>query len=79
MDRLVIDEIGYIEEIRQRMGLDENDTSADEEIEYMEPMERVRLLAGFYHGNDDWADTWKEYFESQGIYLTTNSDVDGII
>ena len=71
--------MAYVEAMRQRLGLKKDDTSKDKSIEEMEPMERVRLIVGWYHGNRLWADTYKEYFESQGIYLTTNPDADGII
>lgn len=77
--KLTIEELGYVEEMRQRLGLDENDTSADVRLEKMHPMRRVRLLAGWYLGDPYWADTFKGYFESQGIYLTTNPDSDGVI
>jgi len=68
--KLTIDEIGYLEEIRQRLGLEENDNSRDESIEQMEPIERVRLLAGWFLGDGNWADTFVEWLESQGLYLT---------
>jgi hypothetical protein len=64
-----IEELGYVEEMRQRLGLEADDTSRDRQIEEMEPMERVRLLAGWTLGDPDWADTFKDFFESQGLYL----------
>lgn len=67
-----MEQIPYIEEMRQRLGLDENDTSKDVFIEEMDPLERVRLIAGWYLGDGSWADTFMEYFQSQGIYLTTD-------
>ena len=74
-----LDDIGYIEDIRQRMGLEEDDKSRDVEILAMTPMERVRLIVGWNHGDGSWADTYKEYFESQGLYFTTNPEADGVI
>ena len=72
-------EIGYLEEMRQRLGLDENDTAKDEAIADMTPMQRVQLIAGWLHGDNFWADTWQDYFKSQGLYLTTNPEADGVI
>ena len=79
MKKMAVEEMGYIDAMRQRLGLKQDDTSKDGDIEKMQPIERVRLIVGWYHGNGLWADTYKEYFESQGIYLTTNPDADGII
>lgn len=69
----------YIKEMRQRLGFDEDDTTPDSEIEKMSPMERVRLISGWFQGDGLWADTYKWYFESQGLYLTTNPKADGVI
>jgi hypothetical protein len=77
--KLTIEEIGYVEQIRARLGLGYDDVSLDEEIENMKPMERVRLLAGWVLGSESWADTFKGYFESQGLYLTTNPGADGVL
>ncbi len=44
-----IEEMGYVEAMRQRLGLEKDDTSCDAEIEQMDPMERVRLIVGWYH------------------------------
>lgn len=74
-----INDIWNVEAIRQRLGLDENDTSRDSYILEMSPMERVRLIVGWYHGSEYWADTYVGYFESQGIYLTTDPGANGII
>ena len=77
--RPTINELDYVEEMRQRLGLKPDDTSKDEEIEKLSPFQRVRLIAGWYLGHPDWADTFKEYCESQGIYLTTDPEANGII
>ena len=79
MEKLKIGELGYVEEMRQRLGLDKNDVSNDQKLENMEPMSRVWLIAGWFLGSGSWADTFKEYFESQGLFLTTNPDADGVI
>jgi len=61
------------------MGVTETDTRLDKKILVMSPLERVRLLAGWFLGDPAWADTFKEYFESQGLYLTTDEDDGHII
>lgn len=70
-----VEELGYVEEMRHRLGVASDDTTLDKKIEQMLPMDRVRLLAGWFLGDPRWADTFKDYFESQGLYLTTNPDV----
>ena len=79
MEKMTVEEMGYVDAMRQRLRLEKDDASKDKVIESMEPMERVRLISGWYHGSGIWADTYKKYFESQGIYLTTNPGADGII
>lgn len=74
-----IEDLGYVEEMRQRLGLEPNDFSRDGDILSMSPMRRVALIAGWYHGDEGWAEIWKNYFESQGIYLTTNPNTEGRI
>jgi hypothetical protein len=74
-----IEEMGYVKEMRQRLGLEPEDIELDGYIESLSPMERVRLIAGWYQGDEKWADAYKEYFESQGIYLTTDANATGII
>ena len=74
-----IKEIGYVREIRQRLGLKPNDTSSDNEIMVLSAMRRVGLIAGWNLGDDHWAQVFKGYFESQGLYLTTNPDADGVL
>lgn len=76
---MTVDELGYIEEIRQRLGLSKHDTSQDAVIENMKPWLRVRLIAGWYLGDEGWADTFRDYCQSQGLYLTTNADADGVL
>jgi hypothetical protein len=74
MENMTVAEMGYVEEIRQRLGLERDDTSRDGEIERMSPIQRAGLVVGWFHGSESWARQYKEYFESQGIYLTTNAD-----
>jgi hypothetical protein len=79
MESLTIDDLGFLKEMRKRLGIEQNDTSLDSEIMQMSPIDRVRLIAGWELGDPQWADTFKEYFESQGLYLTTNPEADGVI
>lgn len=77
--KLTIDEIGFLDEIKQRLEIELDDTSMDSEIENLSSLQRVRLIAGWELGDESWADTFKEYFESQCLWLTTNSDDPNII
>ena len=79
MKKLTIEELGYVKEMRQRLGLDPNNKSKDKFIESISPMRRVRLITGWYLGDGFWADSFKSYFWSQGLYLTTNPNADGVI
>jgi len=74
-----IEEMEFVEVMRQRLGLEPEDTELDYYIESLSPLERVRLIAGWYQGDEKWADIYKEYFESQGIYLTTDANANEII
>ena len=77
---LSLDEIGYLGDIRQRFGAkDENDTSYDAYILKLSAFERLRSLCGWHLGSENWADQFKEYCESQGIYLTVDENADGIL
>jgi len=78
-EKMKIDEMGYVEEMRQRLGLAPNDTSMDAKIEFMPPMQRVGLITGWEHGSESWAETYREYFESQGLYLTTDPNANGVL
>lgn len=76
--KLTIDEIGYLKEIRQRLGLNKDDASEDCGISDMDPFHRVAHICGWYLGDNNWASEFKNYCESQGVYLTTNPDADGV-
>jgi hypothetical protein len=77
--KLTIEDLGYVEEMRERLGLEPDDTSSDDEIVSMSPLKRVELLAGWHLGDPSWTETFKYWCESQGIYWTTNPDADGVI
>ena len=72
----IIAELPYIDSMRQRLGLKPNDSSKDAYIGSLSLFERVRLIAGWEHGDEGWPDTWRDYFESQGLYLTTDPEAE---
>lgn len=45
----------YIDDMRQRLGLEKGDTRHDGRIEKMTPLERFRLLCGWHFGDPAWA------------------------
>lgn len=74
-----IGELGYVPEMRQRLGLEGDDTSFDLEIDRRVPFDRLRLICGWYLGDNGWADTFKEWCASQGIWMTTDGEAPGIL
>lgn len=64
-----IEDIGYVDDIRQRMGLKVGDTSLDGQIINIDPFERVRMIAGWSLGSGSWADTFRSWCESQGLEI----------
>jgi len=55
MTKFIATECPCIGEMRERLGLKEDDTSRDKAIEAMEPESRLRLLAGWHLGDPSWA------------------------
>jgi hypothetical protein len=53
--------------IRQVLGLDETDTSRDEEIDRMEPRKALRLCCQWELGDPYWADTFEFWAKSCGL------------
>ena len=75
-----LDENRYLGEMRQRLGAeDENDTRFDGELLKLSPYNRVKLIVGWELGDANWTDTIKYWFESQGLYLTTDVNNKDII
>lgn len=68
-----------LKKMRQRLGLEENDTSRDEYLKGLPPFERVRIIAGWLLGDERWADNFFVWCNSQGLYLTTNPEADGVL
>lgn len=79
-DTMSIEEMGYVDCMRKRLGLEPHDTSKDDEIEAMTPRQRVGLICGWKHGDEGWAETYEDYYNSQGLYLAdiTQEEVNGL-
>ena len=75
-----ISEVGYVEEMLKRLG---ERSFTDQPLlgllEEMTPWERYRLLCGWFHGHESWATTHKEKMESQGLYITTDPNANGVL
>jgi hypothetical protein len=56
-----------INAIRQRKGLEEDDTSKDDEILLMTPMDRLRDVCGWYLGDSTWADAFVDWARDCGM------------
>lgn len=57
----------YIEDMRQRLGVEPNDTSQDVRIEAMTPFQRLKLLCGWYLGDPAWASHILEWAKDSGF------------
>jgi hypothetical protein len=68
-----------IKVLREYSELEEDDSSQDEMLLALPPMERMEMIAGWHLGDPSWANQFKQWFENQGLYLTTNKDADGVI
>ena len=55
--------------IRLRRGLDDNDTSQDKEIDALPPIEKMRALAGWELGDEEWADAFIEWANDCGFVV----------
>ena len=55
--------------IRQRRGLDDNDTAYDEEANAMPPLEKLRALAGWEIGDEGWAHVFIEWANDCGFVV----------
>jgi hypothetical protein len=63
-----------LEILRQRHGLDESDTSKDAALEAMEPMDKLRAVAGWHLGDPGWAYTFIRWGKACGVILKTSDD-----
>ncbi len=55
--------------IRQRRGLDDNDTSQDSKIDALTPRKKLRALAGWELGDEGWADVFIEWANDCGYVV----------
>ena len=56
--------------IRQRIGLNENYTGSDAEIDAMTPINKLRHLVGWELGDEEWADEILRMAEECGLQIT---------
>jgi hypothetical protein len=59
----------YIGDMRQRLGVDKDDTSQDEKIERMRPIERLQLVCGWNLGDPSWATQFIAWAEDSGFKI----------
>ena len=52
-----------LEAIRQRLGIDKNDTSLDDQINNMSPKEIASEWSAWYLGDGEWGKTIIEIYE----------------
>jgi hypothetical protein len=60
--------------VRQRLGLDADDTSRDAEIESTAPMKLLRDVCGWHIGDPAWADSFIEWAKGCGFDVTQKPD-----
>lgn len=60
----------YIEDMRQRLGLDADDSSSDKRIEKMSSEERLKLLCGWHLGDPAWAHQFINWARDAGYEVT---------
>ncbi len=51
-----LERFGMLENIRYYLGVDEDDSSKDDKINKMSPLQLTRCLCGFELGDGAWAD-----------------------
>lgn len=70
--------IPYIADMRQRLGMEKDDTFMDPKIEEMDAMERTKLITAWNLGDPDWALQFKDWFESQGVIFVDKKKYENI-
>jgi hypothetical protein len=60
----------YIGKMRQRLGLEPEDTSRDDYIDKMTPHERLRLICGWELGYGEWADSFIGWAKDAGFKIS---------
>lgn len=59
----------YIEDLRQRLGLEPDDASRDDYIAKLSPMERLKMLCGWHIGDPNWATTFLDWARDAGMTI----------
>lgn len=60
----------YIQDMRGRLGLEKDDCSRDAEIAKMEPIRRLKLIAGWNLGYDGWEHTILNWVRDAGFKVS---------
>jgi hypothetical protein len=60
----------YIDDIRQRLGLEEGDASHDDRIEQMTAEQRLAHICGWHLGDPGWARTFLAWARDSGFEIT---------
>lgn len=58
-----------METIRQRYDLEENDTSMDNEINALSPIEKLREMSAWHLGDKGWADQFVAWAAACGVEI----------
>ena len=74
-----IEDTLYIQELRQRAGCEEDDTSMDSKNEAMSPIQRVEMIAGWELGDPGWVGRFKDWFESQGLLVVDKKKLENLL
>lgn len=59
----------YIDDMRQRLGLDDGDSRRDASIENMTATQRLELLCGWHFGDPAWARTFLSWARDAGFEI----------
>lgn len=59
-----------LEILRQRAGLEKNDTSLDDELKAMPPIDKFKDLVAWNFGHPDWANEILYWAECAGFKVT---------
>lgn len=58
-----------LEKIRQRLNLEEDDETSDNQINLMTPFERLQHVTGWELGSESWADQILEWAKDCGFII----------
>lgn len=60
----------YIKDMRQRLGLEPDDSSRDSDLEKMTETQKLGLIAGWHLGYSGWEHTILNWVEAAGFKVT---------